>query len=172
MIGSGKSNIRTVVSIAQSQVEDGPVPAAIEAFASLGAWGAHASNEERDLHAWLKDLHGITLEVYYTTLNIQVRVSKPLSNHRIECFVYGWKISPRFLVFINIHSLHCIRPRLWIPTKWSPCRSHACCLTRCCTRWLVQGQSRCGYPMFFLNFCCTFVMLRDEEGATSSTANN
>jgi len=79
MIGSGKSDIRTVVSIAQSQVEDGPVPPAIEAFASLGAWGAHSSNEERDLHSWLKDLHGITLEVYYTTLKIQAKVSKTLS---------------------------------------------------------------------------------------------
>jgi len=56
MIGSGKSDIRTVVSIAQSQVEDGPVPPAIEAF-----------------------VHGITLEVYYTTLKIQAKVSKTLS---------------------------------------------------------------------------------------------
>ena len=79
MIGSGKSDIRTVVRIAQSQVEDGPVPPAIEAFASLGNWGAYSSNEEHDLHAWLKDLHGITLEVYYAKLKIQAIVSKTLS---------------------------------------------------------------------------------------------
>lgn len=92
MIGSGKSDIRTVVSIAQSQVEDGPVPPAIEAFASSGAWGAHSSNEERDLHSWLKDLHGITQEVYYTTLKIQAKVSKTLSCFQHICFYHSTQL--------------------------------------------------------------------------------
>lgn len=34
------------------------------------------------------------------------------------------------------------------------------------------GSKQVWLPHGFFNFCCTFVMLRDEEGATSSTANN
>lgn len=44
---------------------------AIAAFASLGAHGAHPNNEERDLHVWLKGLHGMQLDVYFTTVQIE-----------------------------------------------------------------------------------------------------
>lgn len=71
MIGSGKSHIRTVVSIAQAQSLDQEPPAAVKAFASLGAFGKCDNNEERDLHRWLQGLHGIELEVYYEKFTIQ-----------------------------------------------------------------------------------------------------
>ena len=72
MLGNGKAHIRTLVKIAQAQVEDGgEPPEAIQAFASLGAFGRCPANEERDLHTWLKDLHGISLEVYYVSMMIQ-----------------------------------------------------------------------------------------------------
>ena len=90
MIGAGKSNVRTVVSIAQSQLRDGPVPPAIECFASLGSYGAHPSNEERDLHRWLQGLHNITLSVYYTTMRIEASEQK-------QNILYQQFVSSRFL---------------------------------------------------------------------------
>ena len=77
MIGSGKSHVRTVVQIAQSQVRDSDnVPEAIRAFASLGSWGSSPQNEERDLHNWLQDLHGIGLQPYMVGMKLQVWVQK------------------------------------------------------------------------------------------------
>lgn len=71
MIGSGKSHIRTVVSIAQAQSQDQePIPA-VKAFASLGTFGKNNANEERDLHRWLQGLHGIQLEVYNVRFSVQ-----------------------------------------------------------------------------------------------------
>ena len=72
MIGSGKSHIHTLAAVAQAQIRDGlPVPDAIRAFASIGSCGAHSQNEERDLHRWLKDLHGLGLEIYYLPLKLE-----------------------------------------------------------------------------------------------------
>ena len=72
MIGSGKSHVQSIASIAQAQCMDGPQPEAITAFASLGSFGAKASNQERDLHRWLRNLYNIDLEVYYVEMNLQV----------------------------------------------------------------------------------------------------
>lgn len=71
MIGSGKSHIRTVVSIAQAQSLDQEPPPAVKAFASLGTFGRNNANEERDLHRWLQGLHGIQLEVYNVRFSVQ-----------------------------------------------------------------------------------------------------
>ena len=77
MVGSGKANVRTVTSIAQAQYTDAlamnyQCPETISAFASLGAWGSCPSNEERDLHRWLRRLYNIDLEVYWVDMNLQV----------------------------------------------------------------------------------------------------
>ena len=40
-------------------------------LASAGAGGIYAQNEERDLHIWLKDLHGLDLEPYETCLELK-----------------------------------------------------------------------------------------------------
>ena len=72
MIGKGSAHVRTVVSIAQAQALDSEPPAAIAAFASLGSFGRCNSNEERDLHRWLKNLYNVSLEVYYTPFELQV----------------------------------------------------------------------------------------------------
>ena len=71
MIGSGKSHIRTVVSIAQAQSRDQEPTPAVKAFASLGTFGRNNANEERDLHRWLQGLHGIQLEVYNVRFSVQ-----------------------------------------------------------------------------------------------------
>lgn len=64
--------MRTVVSIAQSQEQDQSAPPAIQAWASLGNFGKSSKNEERDMHTWLRNLYNIQLEVYWTTLKLQV----------------------------------------------------------------------------------------------------
>lgn len=74
LIGCGKTHISTVAALAQAQNKDSrPVPA-VAAFASLGSYGAHASNQERDLHRWLRNLHGSTMELYYTDFKLEVGV--------------------------------------------------------------------------------------------------
>lgn len=72
MIGSGRSHIRTVVSIAQAQSLDQEPTPAIKAFASLGTFGKNSSNEERDLHIWLSRIHGIEVQVYHVDFTVQV----------------------------------------------------------------------------------------------------
>ena len=71
MIGNGEANIRTVVSIAQSQALDSPLSGAMADFASLGAGGSATANEERDLHRWLKDLYNVHLEPYTVSMTLQ-----------------------------------------------------------------------------------------------------
>ena len=73
MIGSGRSHIRTLTTVAQAQLEDsGTVPEAIQLFASLGNYGAHPQNEERDLHRWLRRLHNLPLEIYTFPMRVNV----------------------------------------------------------------------------------------------------
>lgn len=67
--------------MAQSQLMDAleadrDVPETVRCFASLGAFGAHTHNEERDLHRWLKNLHQISLEPYYIKLEVEVGASE------------------------------------------------------------------------------------------------
>ena len=74
MIGTGACHIRTVCAIAQAQAKDNLVSPAIERFAALGNWGAHPSNEERDLHVMLRGLHGLELSTYDIKLQVQARL--------------------------------------------------------------------------------------------------
>ena len=90
LIGHGKAHIHTCVSIAQAQAEDAKVgglelPTTIQAFASLGSCGDHASSEERDLHRWLGRLHGIQVEPYSVRMNLEVG---SLAYHK--CFKLDW----------------------------------------------------------------------------------
>lgn len=72
MVGEGQTHVRTVVAIAQSQEQDQSALPAIQAWASLGNFGKSSKNEERDMHTWLRNLYNIQLEVYWTTLKLQV----------------------------------------------------------------------------------------------------
>ena len=71
MIGSGKTNVAHAQSLAAAMVRDGIPQEAIAAFASLGSFGAHASNAERDLHTWLRGIYGVTLEPYFISLMLE-----------------------------------------------------------------------------------------------------
>ena len=72
LIGSGRTNVSTVASIAQAQNRDGQPVDAVAAFASLGSFGTCASNQERDMHRWLRNLHGTNLDMYYTPFELEV----------------------------------------------------------------------------------------------------
>ena len=76
LIGSGKIHVHTVAEIARAQLLDGPQLPSIAMFASLGNYGLQKGHEERDLHRWLQNLHGIALEPYWTTMLLQARKSK------------------------------------------------------------------------------------------------
>lgn len=66
-------NVSTAVDLANDVLQDLDLPpAALRAFASLGASGGHLQNAERDLHRWLKNLFGFTLQPYTIELNLQV----------------------------------------------------------------------------------------------------
>ena len=45
---------------------------AVRGFASLGSWGRHPSNQERDLHVWLKPHFGLKLEPYFVPMSVYV----------------------------------------------------------------------------------------------------
>ena len=53
-----------------SEIPD--VPEALYNFASLGSWGKHPSNEERDLHNWCRNLYNCQLEVYHLKLDLHM----------------------------------------------------------------------------------------------------
>ena len=71
MIGSGKTNVAHAQSLATAMIRDGIPQEAVAAVASLGSFGAHASNAERDLHRWLRGLYGVTLEPYFIELMLE-----------------------------------------------------------------------------------------------------
>ncbi|CAL1166148.1 unnamed protein product, partial [Cladocopium goreaui] len=56
-----------------SSNRDGQPVDAVAAFASLGSFGTCASNQERDMHRWLRNLHGTNLDMYYTPFELEVR---------------------------------------------------------------------------------------------------
>lgn len=71
MIGSGKTNVAHAQGLAAAMVRDGIPSEAVTAFASLGSFGAHSSNAERDLHRWLGGVYGVTLEPYFINVMLE-----------------------------------------------------------------------------------------------------
>ena len=51
---------------------------AVKAFASLGGEGKHPSNQERDLHNWLKRLFGFELETYNVLMDVNASRTQQL----------------------------------------------------------------------------------------------
>ena len=54
--------------MSMANVYDGCPSEAVQAFASLGRFGKCRKNIERDLHRWLRNLHGTQLEPYFVKL--------------------------------------------------------------------------------------------------------
>lgn len=72
MVGCGRAAVAEVCDISRANLADGHVSEAILGLSSLGGFGAHASNQERDLHRWLKGLHSMTLEPFEVPLVLNV----------------------------------------------------------------------------------------------------
>ena len=83
---------------------DRDVPETVRCFASLGAFGAHTHNEERDLHRWLKNLHQISLEPYYIKLEVEVGASE-IFFYSLPCACYPLPFDPSSLNFKFMGSL-------------------------------------------------------------------
>ena len=64
MIGSGRASVAEICDISRANVADGSTAEALAGLMSLGGNGKHQSNQERDLHRWLHQLHGCKLEAY------------------------------------------------------------------------------------------------------------
>ena len=63
-IGEGSSNIGPHQQLAMSMIRDGVENKAINTFASLGSFGKHNCNIERDFHAWTRHLYGMKVDPY------------------------------------------------------------------------------------------------------------
>ena len=72
MIGSGRASIAEVCDISRANVADGFQSEALIGLKSLGANGKYEHNQERDLHRWLRHLHGYQLEAYKVPFRLKV----------------------------------------------------------------------------------------------------
>ena len=85
MVGSGRASISAVADLSRACLSDmgAAVPEAVKAFASLGAWGTHSQNQERDLSRWVHQLYGFTIQTYGAKIDCQALVEYFLfSNER------------------------------------------------------------------------------------------
>lgn len=78
MIGSGRSSIAEICDISRANVADGQESQAVHALRSLGGDGKYASNQERDLHRWTRNLYGTRLETYTVPFLLNVSGRKTL----------------------------------------------------------------------------------------------
>ena len=78
MIGSGRSSIAEICDISRANAADGHATEAVEALQSLGGGGMFASNQERDLHRWTRNLYGTRLETYTVPFLLHVSGRKTL----------------------------------------------------------------------------------------------
>lgn len=72
MVGCGRAGVAEVCDISRANLADGHVSEAIVGLSSLGGFGKHESNQERDLHRWLKGLHSMTLEPVEVSMVLNV----------------------------------------------------------------------------------------------------
>lgn len=67
MVGSGRASVAAVADLSRAFVDDmgqnAPLP--VRAMASLGAWGSHTQNQERELHRWTKHLYDLKLNTLF-----------------------------------------------------------------------------------------------------------
>ena len=72
MLGTGRANVSEICDLARANVKDGLPSAALQAFSSLGSCGKHTSNQERDLHRWLRSLWGVKLSIFKVSMHLTV----------------------------------------------------------------------------------------------------
>lgn len=64
LVGRGRIDVSCATDVARAVLRDGVERETINKLASLGAFGHAQSNCERDLHRWLKNLFGLSLQPY------------------------------------------------------------------------------------------------------------
>ena len=72
MLGGGATNVASAADIARAAEADGLERAALQCLARCGAGGSCASNQERDMHRWLRGMRGLQLEPYKIQTMLQV----------------------------------------------------------------------------------------------------
>lgn len=72
MVGSGRAGVAEICDISRANIADGATNEALLGLCSLGASGQHESNQERDLHRWLKGVHSMTLEPFDVPMVLNV----------------------------------------------------------------------------------------------------
>ena len=63
------------------------VPASVQGIASLGSWGRHSQNQERDLHRWIHNVYQLQLEPF----DVQVPLQAWFSLLFPKCYMLGKK---------------------------------------------------------------------------------
>jgi hypothetical protein len=73
MIGSGRASVAAAADLSRAFVEDmgDSAPSSVYALASLGSFGAHTQNQERDLHKWVRHLYNINLSTFDVQCDMQ-----------------------------------------------------------------------------------------------------
>ena len=72
MIGTGRAAVSEVAEISRANIHDGVAHEAIRGLGSLGGFGKHKSNEERDLHRWVQGLHNMSLTPFEVSMTLNV----------------------------------------------------------------------------------------------------
>lgn len=72
MVGSGRAHVSEVADMARANLADNCPSEAVRCFATLGAGGARESNQERDLHRWVRALFGCGLNPYMVPMKLNV----------------------------------------------------------------------------------------------------
>ena len=75
MGGSGRAAVAEICDISRANVADGAKNQALLGLSSLGDFGKHESNQERDSHRWVKGLHAMTLEPFEVPMLLNVSYS-------------------------------------------------------------------------------------------------
>lgn len=76
MVGCGRAGIAEICDISRANLADGLRTEAVCGLSSLGGHGKHLSNQERDLHRWVKGLHNMTLEPFEVSMTLNVAWKK------------------------------------------------------------------------------------------------
>lgn len=89
MVGCGRAGVAEICDISRANLSDGATAEALHGLSSLGTGGKHASNQERDLHRWMKGSYSMTLE----TIEISMLLNVPWPMVEKGVFTHGSKKS-------------------------------------------------------------------------------
>jgi hypothetical protein len=83
-IGLGNSSVAAMHNMAMAASTDGAA-SAVHAFSQLGTSGAWPQNVERDLHRWVRNLHGLQLEPHWIAMDLLNSVTLEVESTLVPC---------------------------------------------------------------------------------------